>query len=49
MYPPELVKPMIEELTNVGFQELKTVEAVKNAIEQEGTLRDRKSVVRERV
>ena len=37
MYPPELVKPMIEELTNVGFQELKTVEAVKNAIEQKGT------------
>ena len=37
MYPPELVKPMIEELTNVGFKELKTVEAVKNAIEQEGT------------
>ena len=37
MYPPELVKPMIEELTNVGIQELKTVEAVKNAIEQKGT------------
>ena len=37
MYPPELIKPMIEELTNVGFQELKTVEAVKNAIEQKGT------------
>ena len=24
MYPPELVKPMIEELTAVGFEELKT-------------------------
>ena len=37
MYPPELVKPMIEELTSVGFEELKTAEAVKQAIEQEGT------------
>ena len=37
MYPPELVKPMIEELTNVGFHELKTVEAVKEAIERDGT------------
>ena len=37
MYPSELVKPMIEELTNVGFHELKTVEAVKEAIERDGT------------
>ncbi|MFJ1323479.1 BrxA/BrxB family bacilliredoxin [Capnocytophaga canis] len=37
MYPPELVKPMIEELTNVGFQELKTVDAVKEALKQSGT------------
>ncbi len=37
MYPPELVKPMAEELTKVGFHELKTVEEVKNAIEREGT------------
>lgn len=37
MYPPELVKPMIEELTSVGFEELKTAAAVKQAIEQEGT------------
>ena len=37
MYPPELVKPMIEELTNVGFHELKTAEAVKEAIERDGT------------
>ena len=36
MYPPELVKPMIEELTSVGFEELKTAAAVKQAIEQEG-------------
>ena len=32
MYPPELVKPMIEELTSVGFEELKTAAAVKQAI-----------------
>lgn len=37
MYPPELVKPMIDELTAVGFQELKTVEAVQKALEKEGT------------
>lgn len=37
MYPLELVKPMIEELTNVGFHELKTAEAVKEAIERDGT------------
>jgi putative YphP/YqiW family bacilliredoxin len=28
MYPPELVKPMREDLTNVGFEELHTAEAV---------------------
>ena len=37
MYPPDLVKPMIVELPNVGLHELKTVEAVKEAIEREGT------------
>ena len=37
MYPAELVKPMREELTNIGFGELHTSEDVKNAIEQKGT------------
>jgi len=32
MYPPELVKPMRAELTNAGFTELSTPEAVENAI-----------------
>ena len=38
MYPPELVKPMIEDLTSVGFQELKTIEAVEEAIKKSGTM-----------
>jgi putative YphP/YqiW family bacilliredoxin len=37
MYPPELVKPMREDLTNVGFEELHTTEAVDSAIAKEGT------------
>ena len=37
MYPAELVKPMREDLTNIGFEELHTVEAVDNAIAKEGT------------
>ncbi|WP_298517306.1 BrxA/BrxB family bacilliredoxin [uncultured Kordia sp.] len=37
MYPPELVKPMREDLTAVGFEELHTVEAVDNALAKEGT------------
>lgn len=37
MYPLDLVKPMIEELTLVGFEELKTVNSVKEAIERQGT------------
>jgi len=37
MYPPELVKPMREDLTNVGFKELHTAEAVENAIKDNGT------------
>ena len=37
MYPPELVKPMREDLTNVGFEELHTIEAVDQAIGKEGT------------
>lgn len=38
MYPPDLVAPMIAELTNAGFQELKTVEAVDQALKQKGTM-----------
>ncbi len=37
MYPAELVKPMREDLTNVGFEELHTTEAVDTAIGKEGT------------
>jgi putative YphP/YqiW family bacilliredoxin len=37
MYPAELVKPMREDLTKVGFEELQTTEAVNNAIAKEGT------------
>ena len=37
MYPAELVKPMREDLTKVGFEELHTPEAVENALAKEGT------------
>lgn len=37
MYPEYLVAPMREDLTKVGFTELKSAEEVKNAIEGEGT------------
>ena len=37
MYPAELVKPMREDLTNVGFEELHTSEAVETALAKEGT------------
>jgi len=37
MYPAELVKPMREDLTNVGFEELHTTEAVEKALAKEGT------------
>lgn len=37
MYPAELVKPMREDLTNIGFQELQSAEAVEMAIAKEGT------------
>jgi len=37
MYPAELVKPMREDLTNVGFEELHTTEAVEAAMAKEGT------------
>ena len=37
MYPPELVKPMREDLTNVGFEELQTAKAVDTALAKKGT------------
>ncbi|MEB3347302.1 BrxA/BrxB family bacilliredoxin [Aquimarina gracilis] len=37
MYPADLVKPMREDLTNIGFEELHTVEAVDVAMSKEGT------------
>ncbi|RKE98945.1 BrxA/BrxB family bacilliredoxin [Ichthyenterobacterium magnum] len=37
MYPAELVKPMREDLTNVGFEELHTADAVDIAIAKKGT------------
>lgn len=37
MYPPELVKPMREDLTNVGFTELFTEDDVNQAIAKDGT------------
>ena len=37
MYPEEMVKTMRAELTDAGFQELHTAEAVENAIKSEGT------------
>ena len=37
MYPEEMVKPMRSELSEVGFQELYSAEAVENALKSEGT------------
>lgn len=37
MYPAELVKPMREDLTKVGFEELHTPEDVDAALAKEGT------------
>ena len=37
MYPAELVKPMREELTRIGFQELLTTDDVSTALEKKGT------------
>jgi putative YphP/YqiW family bacilliredoxin len=36
MYPPELVQPMKEDLTNVGFDQLVTPDDVDNVIKNEG-------------
>jgi len=37
MYPQELVQPMQEELTSIGFQELKSKSDVSNALAKSGT------------
>lgn len=37
MYPPELVRPMREELTDNGFKNLMTAEAVDKVMEEKGT------------
>ncbi|WP_103866874.1 BrxA/BrxB family bacilliredoxin [Aquimarina sp. I32.4] len=37
MYPADLVKPMREDLTNIGFEELHTGEEVEKAIAKDGT------------
>jgi len=37
MYPAELVKPMREDLTSAGFEELYTAETVEKSIKQAGT------------
>ncbi|HNQ26731.1 MAG TPA: BrxA/BrxB family bacilliredoxin [Aquaticitalea sp.] len=37
MYPAELVKPMREDLTRAGFEELFTAEDVESALDKKGT------------
>ncbi|TGD58724.1 BrxA/BrxB family bacilliredoxin [Flavobacterium humi] len=37
MYPEEMVKPMRAELSDAGFQDLYSADAVENAIAKEGT------------
>lgn len=37
MYPPELVRPMREDLVNAGFAELHTAQEVENALQKNGT------------
>lgn len=37
MYPPELVQPMKDELTSVGFEELTSAPEVTEALKREGT------------
>ena len=36
-YPEQFIAPMREELTRVGFEELRTAEAVDDAVRREGT------------
>jgi putative YphP/YqiW family bacilliredoxin len=38
MYPPELVAPMRDELTQAGFNQLETVDAVNEAVNSDGTV-----------
>ena len=38
MYPESIVKPMKEELTNVGFQDCSSPEVVNEAIKSQGTV-----------
>ncbi len=38
MYPPELVKPMREDLTRVGFSELHTANEVDEALKRKEQL-----------
>ncbi|TWR30255.1 BrxA/BrxB family bacilliredoxin [Mucilaginibacter pallidiroseus] len=38
MYPEYLVAPMREELTNNGFEDMRTADAVQQAIKSEGTV-----------
>ena len=38
MYPEYLVEPMRAELTNVGFEEMKSADDVNNAIKSDGTV-----------
>jgi|TARA_A200000113_G_scaffold221143_2_gene232504 putative YphP/YqiW family bacilliredoxin len=37
MYPAEIVRPMKDELTNIGFEELLSVEAVDDSLSKSGT------------
>ncbi|MBT3444107.1 MAG: BrxA/BrxB family bacilliredoxin, partial [Flavobacteriaceae bacterium] len=37
MYPAEIVRPMKEELTTIGFQELLSSDAVETALSKSGT------------
>ena len=37
MYPAELIKPMRDELTSIGFDQLGDTEAVENALAKSGT------------
>ena len=37
MYPVEIVKPMKDELTSIGFEELLSSEAVENSLSKPGT------------
>lgn len=37
MYPPELVKPMRQELVDAGFQEMFSAQEVEDALSKEGT------------